>query len=169
MATFNLLHVALSLIGIGSGFVITWGFITAKRLDIWTAIFLAATILTSVTGFFFPIERFTPGHAVGILSLIALGVAVAARYPMQMAGRWRITLVVSAMISQYFNFAVLIIQSFQKVPALAALTLTLTPTEPVTQLVVLALFIVLTIAAAIRFRPASAHESEKRTNVAALS
>src|SRR5258708_7820706 len=167
MTTFTLLHVALSLIGIGSGFVITWGFVTAKRLDIWAAIFLAATILTSVTGFFFRIERFTPGHAVGILSLIALGVAVAARYPMQMAGRWRITFVVSAMISQYFNFAVLIIQSFQKVPALAALAPT--PAEPMTQLVVLALFFALTIAAAIRFRPASDHKSEKVANTAALS
>src|SRR5258708_12212164 len=120
MATFTLLHVALSLIGIGSGFVITWGFITAKRLDIWTTIFLAATILTSVTGFFFPIERFTPGHAVGILSLIALAVAVAARCPMQMSGRCRTPFVPTSIISHSFNFPVLLIQPFPKPPALPA-------------------------------------------------
>jgi hypothetical protein len=48
-------------------------------------VFLTGTTLTSVTGFFFPIERFTPALAVGILSLLALSVAVVARYPMQMS------------------------------------------------------------------------------------
>jgi hypothetical protein len=170
LAAFTLFHVALSLIGIGSGFVIAWGFLAAKRLDIWTAIFLATTILTSVTGFFFPFEGFTPGLAIGILSLLVLGVALVARYQRRMAGPWRTTYVICAMIAQYFNFVVLIIQSFRKVPALTELAPT--QSEPpflVTQLIVLALFIVLTIAAAIRFRTASVHESKKLTNVAALS
>src|SRR5262245_37704570 len=121
MAAFTLFHVALSLIGIAAGFIVVWGFLRARRLDGSTVVFLAATILTSVTGFFFPIERFTPGHAIGILSLLALGLAVAARYLGQLRGGWRATYVVTAMISQYFNFAVLIIQSFQKVPVLNSL------------------------------------------------
>ena len=161
MAAFTLFHVALSLIGIGSGFVVIWGFLTAKRLDTWTAIFLPSTILTSVTGFMFPIDGFTPGHAVGILSLLALGVAVVARYPMRMAGRWRISYVVATVISQYFNFAVLIIQSFQKVPALQALAPT--QAEPpflVIQLIALALFIFLVAVSIMRFRPESLPEQK---------
>jgi hypothetical protein len=159
MVAFTLFHVALSLIGIVAGFVVIWGFLTAKRLDAWTMIFLSATILASVTGFLFPIERFTPAHAVGILSLAALGLAVVARYPMRMAGPWRATYVVAAAISQYLNFAVLIIQSFQKVPVLNALA----PTQAeapfmVTQLIVLGFFIALTIVSIFRFRPVYEYE-----------
>ena len=59
-------HVVISLVAIVSGAVVSYGFLAAKRLDLWTAVFLATTVLTSVTGFiFFPIERFTPG--IGIL------------------------------------------------------------------------------------------------------
>ena len=48
-----------------------------KRLDLWTALFLATTVPTSVTGFiFFQIERFTPAIGVGIISLIVLAVAI---------------------------------------------------------------------------------------------
>jgi hypothetical protein len=151
MTAFTLFHVALSLVGIAAGFLVVLGFLAGKRFSAWTATFLVATILTSVTGFLFPIERFTPGHAVGILSLVALGLAVVARYPMQMAGRWRATYVLAAIASQYFNFAVLIIQSFQKVPSLQALAST--PAEAITQLTTLVLFIALAVASVIRFRP----------------
>jgi hypothetical protein len=158
MTAFTLFHVALSLVGIAAGFVVIGGFLTAKRFEGWTATFLSATVLTSVTGFLFPIERFTPGHAVGILSLLALGFAIVARYPKHMLGRWRATYVVTAMLSQYFNFAVLIIQSFQKVPPLASLAST--PAEPVTQLVMLILFVALTAVSIIRFRPLSIAERQ---------
>ena len=161
MQAFTLFHVALSLIGIGAGFVVIWGFLTAKRLDAWTAIFLTTTILTSVTGFMFPIERFTPGHAIGILSLVALGVAVVARYPMRMAGHWQTSFVITAVVSQYFNFAVLIIQSFQKVPVLQVLAPTQAePPFVVTQLITLLLFIALAAVSIIRFRPRSFSEKQ---------
>ena len=55
------------------------GLLVSKRLNTWTAIFLGATTAASVTGFFFPIERFTPALALGILSLIVLAPALAAR------------------------------------------------------------------------------------------
>jgi hypothetical protein len=161
MIAFTLFHVALSLIGISAGFVVIWGFLTAKRLDAWTAIFLTTTVLTSVTGFMFPIQQFTPGHAVGILSLLALGAAIVARYSMHLAGRWRTSYVVAAVISQYFNFAVLIIQSFQKVPVLQALAPT--QSEPpflVTQLFALAVFVALATVSIIRFRPESVPEQK---------
>jgi len=62
----------LSLVGIGSGFVVVFGLLTAKRLDRWTALFVASTVATSVTGFRFPFHRFLPSHGVGIISMLVL-------------------------------------------------------------------------------------------------
>ena len=154
MTTLTFVHVVLSLIGIFSGFIVMFGLFTGKRLDGWTAIFLVSTVATSVTGFLFPFHRFLPSHGVGIVSLIVLAIAILARYTFDLAGAWRRTYVISAMISLYLNVFVLVAQLFQKVPALKAIAPT--QSEPpflVVQLVVMALFVALTIAAALRFRP----------------
>jgi len=129
------------------------GLLTGRRLNGWTALFLASTVATSVTGFFFPFHGFTPAIAVGIISLLLLAVAIFARYGRRLAGAWRWIYVVTAMVALYLNVFVLIVQLFQKVPALKALAPT--QSEPpflVTQLFALALFVVLTIVAAIKFR-----------------
>ena len=118
---FTLIHVIISLVAIGSGFVVLFGMIAGKRFDAWTALFLATTIATSVTGFGFPITGVTPGIVIGIISLLVLAVAVYARYGGRLAGVWRLVYVITAVIALYFNFLVLIVQSFQKVPALNAL------------------------------------------------
>jgi hypothetical protein len=87
MTTLTLVHVAISLIGIGSGFVVMLGLLSGKRLDGWTALFLTSTVATSVTGFlFFPFHRFLPSHAVGIISLLVLAIAIFARYLRRLAG-----------------------------------------------------------------------------------
>jgi hypothetical protein len=154
MTTLTFVHVVLSLIGIFSGFIVMFGLFTGKRLDGWTAIFLLSTVATSVTGFLFPFHRFLPSHGVGIVSLIVLAVAILARYTFELAGAWRRTYVISAMIALYLNVFVLIAQAFQKVSALKAMAPT--QSEPpflVAQLVVMAVFVALTIAAALRFRP----------------
>jgi len=153
MTTFTFVHVLLSLIGIFSGFVVVFGLLVAKRLDGWTTLFLASTVLTSVTGFLFPFHGFLPSHGVGILSLLALAIAIFARYGRHLAGLWRRTYVITAVIALYLNVFVLIVQLFQKVPALKAIA----PTQSeapfkVTQLVALVLFVVLASFAAIRFR-----------------
>jgi hypothetical protein len=150
----TIVHVAISLVGIGAGFVVMWGLLVSKRLNTWTAIFLAATTATSVTGFFFPIEGITAALALGILSLIVLALALAARYYYDVAGPWRRTYVITAMIAQYFNIFVLIAQSFQKIPSLRELAPTQSePPFAVAQLVALALFIAYVTLAAVRFRP----------------
>lgn len=153
MTTLTFVHVVLSLIGIFSGFVVVFGLLAAKRLDGWTALFLATTVATSATGFLFPFHRFLPSHAIGIVSLIALAIAVYARYIGQLAGAWRLIYVITAVIALYLNVFVLIAQAFMKVSALRAIAPT--QSEPpflVAQLVCMALFIVLAIAAAIKFR-----------------
>src|SRR5579871_6505272 len=142
--TFTIVHVLISLAGIVSGFVAINGFVKAKRLDGWNAFFLVMTILTSVTGFFFPRNGVTPGQIVGAISLVLLVVAVLARYPLRFSGAGRWLYVITAILAQYFNFAVLIIQSFQKVGPLKELAPT--QSEPpflVAQGAALVLFVVL--------------------------
>src|SRR5260370_12431613 len=80
MTTLTFVHVVLSLIGIFAGFFVVLGLLTAKRLDGWTALFLASTVATSVTGFFFPFHGITPADVFGVLSLIVLPIAMFARY-----------------------------------------------------------------------------------------
>jgi hypothetical protein len=154
LRAYTIIHTLISLVGIFTGLVVLFGLLAGKRLDGWTKWFLITTVLTSVTGFFFPFHGFTPAIALGIMSLIVLAVAIFARYPRQLAGHWRWIYVVTAVIALYFNVFVLVVQTFEKIPALHAMAPTQTePPFKLTQLVVLAIFVLLGIIAAIRFRP----------------
>jgi hypothetical protein len=153
MKMYTLIHVVISLVGIFSGFVVLFGMLGGKRLNGWTALFLATTVATSATGFGFPFEKVTPAHIVGVISLALLALALYARYVRGMCGGWRKTYVITAMIGQYLNVFVLVVQSFQKIPALKDLAPTQTETPfKVAQLVVLVMFIVLIFLAVVRFR-----------------
>ena len=147
-STFTLVHVLLSLIGIGAGLIVMVGLLTGKLLGRWNTLFLVTTVATSVTGFGFPFDHLLPSHKVGIISLVILAVAIVARYGLHLAGAWRRIYVVCAAVALYLNVFVGVVQAFLKVPALAAMAPKQTePPFVVTQLVVLALFIALTIVA----------------------
>lgn len=153
---FTLLHVAITLVAIASGLIVLFGMLGAHRMPGWTALFLATTILTSVTGFMFPIQGFTPALGVGIISLVILAIALLALYGKHLAGAWRWIYVATAVTALWFNVFVLIVQSFQKISILQ--TLAPTQSEPpflIAQGVALAAFLVLGIMAALRFRPAA--------------
>jgi uncharacterized membrane protein SirB2 len=153
LATFTLVHVLISLVGIATGFIVVYGLLTAKRLDGWTAAFLVTTVLTSLTGYLFPVEHLLPSHILGMISLVALAIAIVARYVRHMEGGWRSTYVVTAVVALYLNVFVAVAQTFMKVPAAHALAPT--QKEPpffVTQLIVMAIFIVLGVFAVKRFR-----------------
>ena len=153
LTVLTLTHVAISLVGIFSGVVVLSGLLADKRLDGWTALFLVTTVLTSVTGFFFPVHHFMPSHAVGIISLLVLALAIYARYKRGLTGAWRKTYVAAAVAALYFNVFVAVVQSFLKIPALKELAPTQTETPfKLTQLVVLLLFVLLGILAALLFR-----------------
>jgi hypothetical protein len=142
-STFTLVHVLLSLAGIGSGFLIVYGLLVGRRFDGGTAIFLLTTALTSLTGFLFPFEHLLPSHVLGIISLVVLAVAILARYALHLEGAWRSIYVVCAVLALYLNVFVLVAQAFMKVPALKVLAPT--QKEPpflIAQLVVMAIFIV---------------------------
>src|SRR5437762_9022761 len=111
-ATFTLVHVLISLVGIGSGLIVLFGLLKAKRLDGWAGLFLVTTVATSVTGFGFPFEYFLPSHGVAILSLIVLPIVIVARYLKHLAGAWRGIYVVGAVFALYLNVFVLFAQLF---------------------------------------------------------
>jgi hypothetical protein len=153
MTTFTFVHVVISLAGILSGLVVLFGLIAGKRLDGWTSLFLVTTVATSVTGFMFPFHKLLPSHVVGVISLVVLAIAILARYNRHLAGGWRRTYVISSVIALYLNVFVLVVQLFEKVPALNAMAPTQSePPFKITQVVVMAIFVVLGIFAAKGFR-----------------
>jgi hypothetical protein len=99
LSTFTLVHVLISLVGIGSGLLVVYGMLLGKRFDGATTICLVTTVLTSVTGFLFPFERLLPSHIFGIISLPVLALAIYARYARRLAGAWRAIYVVSAVLA----------------------------------------------------------------------
>lgn len=159
LATFTAVHVAISLMAIAAGFVVLLGLLAAKRRDAWTAVFLTMSALTSITGFMFPFEKVTSGIVLGIILLAVLAITVPARYSFHLAGAWRGIYAIGATLALYLNVFVLVVQFFEKAPALHALAPTGTESPfVVTQLVVLVAFIVLGTLATQRFRKGAAPE-----------
>jgi len=158
LAAFTLFHVALSLVGIFAGFAVLFALLSAKQSSGWTAVFLVTTAATSVTGFLFPFHKFLPSHVLGIVSLLVLAVTTPALYVFHLAGPWRRSYVIGAVIALYLNVFVLIAQLFMKIPALQALAPT--QSEPPflgAQVVVMLIFIVLGVLAAKRFPAEAVH------------
>ena len=142
IVTLTLVHVALSLLAIIAGLVVSGGFIAGRRLDGWTGVYLVTTALTNITGFFFPFTRFLPAHGVGIVSLLILPVVLWARYRQQLAGGWRRVFVAGTVLLLYLNVFVLVAQLFLRTPALIASAPTQSePPFVVTQLATLVLFL----------------------------
>ena len=154
VGAFTVLHAIITLVAIGSGLIVVGGMFASHRLPITTALFLFTTALTSVTGFLFPIHGFTPALGVGILACVILAVALFALYKEHLVGAWRLMYVITAVVSLYLNVFVLVVQSFGKVSALNALAPTQTePPFAMTQAAVLAIFILITVVAVVKFRP----------------
>jgi hypothetical protein len=156
LSAFTTLHVVISLIGIATGFIVVYGLLNAQRMEAWTAVFLVTTILTSVTGFMFPIGGMTPALAVGAISLAVLAIAVLALYVFRLAGPWRWIYVVSALVALYLNAFVGVVQAFKQLAFLQPLAPTQSePPFAAAQLAVLVLFLVLGFLAVRWFHPAT--------------
>jgi hypothetical protein len=160
LSTVVLVHVIISLVGIAAGFLVMFGMLGSNRMPGLTAIFLLLTILTSATGFLIPplvTEKLLPSHMIGVLSLILLAIACYALYGQKLSGSWRWIYVVTALLAQYFNVFVVVIQGFLKIGPLHALAPSVPPSEPpfaVAQGIVLVFFIIFIIGAIRRFHPA---------------
>jgi hypothetical protein len=148
-------HTVLSLVGIFAGIVALFGLLSANRLPGWTALFLAATILTSASGFVLPADHIKPSHVVGVVSLVVLAIALYALYSQKLRGAWRWIYAGAAVVALWLNVFVLIAQAFLKIEPLRALAPT--GTEPpfmITEGVGLVAFVILGLAALVRFHPA---------------
>lgn len=142
LSAFTAFHVLVSLLVIASGFVVVYGLLQDRYFAGTTTFFFWTTAITSVTGFMFPFHGFTPAQVLGVISLVALAIAFYARRRVLSDGGLRRTYVTTSVLALYFNFFVLIVQSFEKIPALKALA----PTQKeapfkAAQLVALLLFL----------------------------
>jgi hypothetical protein len=114
-------HVLLSLIALIAAVPVMIGLLTSQRFGMWTALFLATSVLTSATGFLLPAPGLLPSHIVGILSLVVLLIAILARYKFPLVGKWRSAYVICAVIAFWFNAFVGVVQAFQKIGPLHVL------------------------------------------------
>lgn len=152
LAAFTVFHVLISLIAIASGFLVVFGMLGSKLKDGMTSLFLWTTVATSVTGFMFPVHHLMPSHVLGAMSLIVLALAIVARRHYNLNGGWRKTFVISSVLALYFNVFVLIVQLFEKVPALKALAPTQSePPFQIAQLAALVFFVALAVRGVMKF------------------
>ncbi len=153
LAAFTTLHVIISLIGIATGIVVLAAMIADRYDARMTAVFLATTVATSVTGFMFEFAGVTPGHVFGVLSLAALGLALHALYIRALVGRWRHVYIAGAIFSLYLNSFVAVVQAFQKIGFLQSMAPTQSePPFQIAQLVLLVAFVAAGYLATKRFR-----------------
>lgn len=152
--TFIMIHVVLSLIGIFSGFIVVSGMLRNKLLEGWTVLFLASTVLTSMTSLYFRVPFFSTTIAVAIISLIVLAVAILALYGYRLAGPWRWSFVMGAVLALYLNVFLAVAQLFKKVQLLRSMAPTLSePPFYAVQLVVMIIFIMIGARALRSFHP----------------
>lgn len=122
LATFTAVHVVLSLIALAIGIAVVAAMAAGKEPGGWTHLFLAITTTISVTGFLFPFDgKVLPSHITGVISLAVLAIAYLAYYQFKMAGRWRATYIVTAVIAFYLNAFVAVVQAFLKLEPLKSL------------------------------------------------
>jgi hypothetical protein len=156
IGAFTTVHTVISLVAIAAGIVVLALLIVGRMARTVTLLYLTASILTDITGFMFYKGSFGPPYIVGVLSLIVLLVACYALYGARLAGVWRATWVVTAVIGLYLNVFVLVVQGFGKLPALHALAPNGSePPFAIAQGVTLLVFVALGWMAFTRFRPAT--------------
>lgn len=158
LLAFTLFHTAISLVAIVIGFGLVARFVTARPAPrSWISLFLWTTVATSVTGFLFPFRGLEPPHILGIIALVVLVPTCLAFYRFATTGTWRWVFALGYVVSLYLNVFVLIVQAFQKVPALRRLAPTQSePPFQIAQLVALLAFVVLAVLSIRRFQPATA-------------
>lgn len=154
MSTLTLIHVIISLIAILAGIVVVHGLITVRRHARSTLVYMVTILLTSLTGFLFPFNGVTPGIVFGIVTVLVFIPTAIARYGLQMAGIWRLVFVAGSLFMLYLNCVVLVVQSFQKIPALNAIApLGNEPPLLAVQTVLLGAFLIVGVLSLRRFRP----------------
>ncbi|GGJ10118.1 hypothetical protein [Neoroseomonas lacus] len=147
-------HTDVSLVALVAGVVVVLGMLNGRDLPNLAALFLGTAVITSLTGFLFPVAGLLPSHIFGVVSLLALGIAMAARYGFGFDGGWRLAYVLGVVLATYLDAFIAVVQTFQKVPAANALAPTQSePPFAIAQGLLLVVFILAAILASRRFRP----------------
>jgi hypothetical protein len=118
LAWFTGFHTAISLIAIVLGLLAIREAATGRAASSATRAFLATALITSVTGFMFPLHGFTPALGVGCVALVVLIWTLVARRNMDHSSSWAAQYPIGLVLSEYFLVFVLIAQIFAKLPAL---------------------------------------------------
>ena len=148
------IHTAITVVAIVAGAVSMMGMLRNGAFRFWTKLFLITAVVTSVTGFFFPLKGITSAQFVGVLALIILAVGLVAFYRFQVAKAWRWSDAAGMGASLYLLVFVGVVQAFAKIAFLNALA----PTGSelpflIAQGATLVLFIGFGIGAALRYHP----------------
>lgn len=152
--TFTLIHTAISLLALLAGIPVVAALSHSRIAAPWTSVFLVLAILTSLTGFLFPIHGLTPALTTGIVACLVFAVVLMARYSLRLDGAGRWLYAVGMVISLYLLVFVTIAQAFNKIGFLHNLAPTGAEAPfAIVQLVVLIGFVVLALRVARRFRP----------------
>jgi len=155
LSTLGFVHTALSLMALATGLVVVAGLLAGRRLNGWTSAYFVTAVLTDATGFALP-RPFDIVHWLGVAMAAALLIAILARYPFGLAGRWRPTFAVATVASVYVLVFFTIGEAFLRIPALKPLAPTLTELPFVlAQLAGLALFGMLAAVAVVNMRRAA--------------
>jgi uncharacterized membrane protein len=141
------IHTAISLVALVAG---AWSLLRDKAILPDTTlgkVFIWTTVLTCLTGFgIFQHGGFGPPHALGILTLLVLGVAAVARRWFGRLGIYVATLAYS--LSFFFHFIPGVTETFTRLPVGAPLFTG--PDDPALQKVVGVLFLFYLIGAALQ-------------------
>lgn len=149
-------HVVICFLALLAGAVVLIALNRGRRQPTWDAILLLSTVLISLTGFVLPSPPGTPtpdpARVLGVIELVVVAIAALAAYVGHLQRAWRGLYVIAVVLAVYFNVFVTVVQAFLKIGFLHALA----PTGKelpfvIAQLLALALFLVIGVAAFRRY------------------
>lgn len=147
------IHILCGLVGIGSGAVVLLGMLKGELFEKSAAIFLAGSLVASVTGFFFPCSHLLPTHGAAMLGIYVAAMAIPAWRMFYLVGMWSSIFALSIVVILGLDTLVAVAHAFIFMPVLRNLAPTQTESPfLVTEFVVMLVFVVLSVIAVKRFR-----------------
>ena len=151
------LHVVICFIALLAGISVLVALCSGRHQPTMATVLLVSSAIISLTGFVLPSPPGTPtpdpARVLGVIELMVVAIAALALYVYHLAHAWRGVYAVTVVLAIYFNVFVAVTQAFLKIGFLHAFAPTgKEPPFLVTQLLVLALFVVIGVLAFRHFR-----------------
>ncbi|WP_428245748.1 hypothetical protein [Ferrovibrio sp.] len=148
----TIVHSLISFLALAAGLAVVLDMLRNEDRPAMAKLFLVAAILTSASGFLFPVTQILPSHITAVIALLVLLPTWLARYRFGLRGIWRGIYAGGAVASLFFVVFVLVVQVFMKTPALRQAAEKAEPPFAITQGIVLLVFIALGFLSIRRFR-----------------